>query len=243
MSRLRKLLVWASLLFLFVPMTVQGDNEETTPQERPRVYLGPYNDRALNRYYYGHPGLAYTSYFPSPLGYVVPHVPGRSSVTFAVGSDGYRGASFSTTQALQGTQVLFSLDSRWEEGDAWYLPGYRFRRNVISPRLSWSNQNTSISVGVDIGDYKLTRKHRARTDQPRVERLAATPMLLGEADYGYETELESVNVVLSQRLGNLGELYLSASKDDFGNDSLSAGIHRRLYESRNGSGVWLPSLR
>ncbi len=237
MRKVRVLLVACLSVGFLLPAHAEESANPRVHKERPRVFLGPYNDRAIDHYYYGYPRTAYYSHLYSPLDFYGPMIPGRSSVSFAMGSDGYRGASFSTTQQIRGTNVLFSLSSRWEEGDAWYLPGYRYSQHIISPRFSWSNENTYISVGVDVGEYKFAKK-----EQPRVNRMVESPLVDVE-DFSYDTEIESLNVALSHRLGKLGELYFSAYKDDDGNDSLSAGMRGTLYRSRNGRGEWFPSIR
>ena len=168
MNRVRLMLVVCLLFGMAFPLAAAEPATPRVLKERPRVFLGPYNDRAIKHYYYGYPGMAYYSHLYSPLDSYGPMIPGRSSVSFAMGSDGYMGASFSTTQQIRGTNVLFSLSSRWEEGDAWYLPGYRYSQSIVSPRFSWSNENTFISVGVEVGDYKFSKKERNRMEQPRV---------------------------------------------------------------------------
>ena len=243
MSRIRLLLLACICIGTLYPLAADETEQPPILKERPRVFLGPYNDLALDHYYYGYPRIGYYSPFFSPLGFYEPMIPGRSTVSFAVGSDGYRGASFSTTQAIKGTNVLFSLSSRWEEGDAWYLPGYHYSQHLISPRFSWSNENTFISVGVDVGEYQFSKKEQGRLEQPRVNRGVESPLVVKEHDFSYETEIESVNLALSHRLGNLGELLFTVSKDDYGNDSLSTGIRRTLYQSRKGRGEWYPGRR
>ena len=243
MNKVRFLLVACLCVGFILPTHAEESVNPRVLKERPRVFLGPYNDLAIDHYYYGSSRSSYYSPLFSPLSYYGPMIPGRSTVSFAVGSDGYRGASFSTTQALRGTNVLFSLSSRWEEGDAWYFPGYRYSQHIISPRFSWSNENTYISVGVDVGEYKFSPKESGRKEQPRVNRGVESPLAIEANDFSYETEIESLNVALSHRLGNLGELYISAYKDDDGNDSLQTGIRRRIYEHRNGVGEWFPAIR
>ncbi|MDG2170523.1 MAG: hypothetical protein P8L44_21650 [Opitutales bacterium] len=243
MNRVRLLLVVCLLFGMAFPLAAEEPATPRVLKERPRVFLGPYNDRAIKHYYYGYPRMAYYSHLYSPLDSYGPMIPGRSSVSFAAGSDGYMGASFSTTQQIRGTNLLFSLNSRWEEGDAWYLPGYRYSQNIISPRFSWSNENTFISVGVDVGEYKFSKKDRNRMEQPRVVQMNTSPLLDTHEAFSYQTEIESFNVTLGHKLGNLGEIFLSAYQDDNGHDSLSAGVRRRIYEHRNGQGEWFPPLR
>lgn len=243
MNRLGKLVVVCLLCSFVFPVVAKESDSPRILKDRPRVFLGPYNDRAIDHYYYGYPRTGYYSHLYSPLDFYGPMIPSRSSVSFAMGTDGYMGASFSTSQQIQGTNVLFSLSSRWEEGDAWYLPGYRYSQRIISPRFSWSNENTFISVGVDVGDYKFSKKDRNRMEQPRVVQMNASPFLDANEDFSYETEIESFHVTLGHKFGNLGEIYLSAYQDDNGHDSLTAGLSRTLYKSRNGRGEWLPPLR
>ena len=221
-----------------------GEANPEALKERPRVFRGPYKDVVLDPFlyspaYYSHSPV----YFPlvSPLMYQ-PVIPGRSSVSFAVGSDGYRGIGFTTSERIKGTNVLFSLSASWEEGEYWWYPGYRYNRRLISPGFSWSNGNTSLYVGVDLSELSLEEKVSGRKAQPRVNRPVHLPEIPLTRDAGFELDADSVHVGISHRLGNIAELYFSASQDDWGEDHLSVGLRGRLYENRNGKGEWFPAL-
>lgn len=243
MNRANKFLVLGVLVAAGSSLVGEQPTETKELKERPRVFLGPYNEVAIDHYYYGYPRYAHYSPFFTPLNFYGPLIPGRSSITFSVGSDGYRGAAFATTQQLEGTNILFSLNTRLEEGDLWYLPDYSFKESVISPSFSWSNENTFVSVGFDIGERKIEPKEVTRKEQPRVQRINESPVLKSGRPIDYESEYESINVSLGHRFGNLGEIFISAHRGDDGRDYWTTGLSRKIYHNHNGRGEWFPPVR
>lgn len=218
---------------------LQADEIETEPllKERPRLFRGPYNDGIIDSFYYGgyyggfrgYQSLLYP-YF-SPLGLNAPIYPGRSTVTFAVGSDGYIGTSFSTSERIEGTNIVYGLSASWEQGENYFFPGYDYRLSRISPSLSWSNGRTSIFLSADFSEYSVDRNSRNQKERPRIENSGP---LRSPRDYERVSEdlsdFSSVNVALSQRIGDSMSVYMNVGEDIFDTDQLSLGMSNRFFD-------------
>lgn len=206
--------------------------EAFTVKERPRLYRGPYNAGIIDSFhyggYYGYSSLFYPLY--SPLGYYGPTYPGRSTVTFAVGSDGYVGTSFSTSDRIKGTSILYGLSASWEQGGNDFFPGSKYSLSRISPSLSWSNGRTSVFVAAEFSEYSMDRNSRTLKKRPRVDAgpLRSDDRLERERDS--VSDFTSVHAGLSQQIGDSMSVYLSVGEDMFDTNQLSLGISDRLFD-------------
>ena len=232
MAAFRKWVLLSLCLGVSSLMQAQELVEELTVKERPRLYRGPYNDGIIDSFYYGgyygYSSLFYPFY--SPLGYYGPTYPGRSTVTFAVGSDGYVGTSFSTSDRIKGTNIVYGISASWEQGEHYYFPGSEYSLSRISPSLSWSNGRTSIFVAAEFSEYSMDRKSRTLKDRPRVDTglLHSADRLERERDS--VTDFKSVHAGLSQQIGDSMSIYLGISEDMFDTNQLSLGISDRFYD-------------
>lgn len=227
--------VLISLLFIGIcGMQAEDLVEMVAVKERPRVYRGPYNETVINSHYYGYPYLGLSSYYNplfSPLMYMGYAPPGRSSVTFAVGSDGYVGTAFSTSERIKGTNLVYSLSASWEKGESWY-PGYDYQVTTISPSLMWSNENMSLYLGFEFSDLSLEDNGSPLKDRPRVGTGPYRSSMPLTRDLNPHFDYNSINLGLNHRLGDRSNLYINAgNRDDFfGGDSVSLGLSHRLMD-------------
>jgi len=166
--------------------------------------------------------------------YLGPVVPGRSSVSFAVGSDGYMGTAFSTAERIKGTNIIYSVSASWEKGNSYYS-GQDYEMSSISPSLSWSNGTTSLFLAVNISELNLDTNSVSRKVRPRVDtgtRMSRMPLT---RDRNRTLEYESINLGLSQRSGERGYIFLNVGEDMFGNDNLGIGLSHRIWDRSSGS--------
>lgn len=214
--------------------------EAQVPPERPRVYRGPYNDTVIRSHYYSSPIFGYSSYyypFYSPLMMMGPIIPGRTSVTFAAGSNGYMGAGFTTSDRIKGTNLIYSLSSSWEKGEGWYS-GYDYKRSSISPSIQWSNETTSLFLGFDFSELTLEDTRVLQKPRPRVDRGYSRPGIPLGGELNSVMEFNSAHVGLTHSLGDHAQLFISVSEDDWGKDPFFPGMRGRLYESNSGRNRW-----
>ncbi len=229
MRRLGKLVVVCLLCSFAFPVFAEKSESPRILKDRPRVFLGPYNDLAIDHYYYGlgYSRYGYASYRPLLFhGYVAP---GRSSVSFAVGSDGYMGTSFSTSNFIQGTPLIYSLSSSWERGETWWT-GQDYDLNTISAALMWANETTSITLGVDVSELRIDEQSSRRAEQPRVDGGLTMDDLPFRREYNSDIDYQSVNFGVSHRIGDHAHLFFSVGEDVFDRDRVSIGLNHRLWD-------------
>ena len=211
--------------------------EAETQKERPRLYRGPYNQAVFDNYYYGLSPLGYRGFYMpyfSPLMYSGPIMPGRSSVTFAVGSDGYMGTAFSTAEQIKGTNIIYALSASWEQGEDYFYRG-DYQLTTISPSLSWANENTSIFLGFEMSELSLENRPDSQKLRPRVDtslvRNNKPPSRVSNSKFDYQ----SIYAGLNQRIGDRTNLYISVGEDFYGKNDLGLGVSHRLWDSSSRS--------
>ena len=154
-----------------------------------------------------------------------PTIPGRSSISVAVGSDGYRGTSFSTSERIKGTDLVFSLAARWEQGE-WFYSDLDYELSTISPSLSWSNGTTSVFLGVEISEFGLSSNQQPRV-RPRIDsgpfKSAAQMNRSSRSDFEYS----AINLGVTLPILDNTQLFFSAG-DHFFNQGGSIGMFHRL---------------
>jgi hypothetical protein len=201
-------------------------------QERPRVFRGPYNEAVLGNQYYSTSMFGYRGYyspFYSPLMFLGPVMPGRSMVSFAAGSDGYIGTAFSTSDFIEGTNLLYSLSASWEQGETWF--GQDYQLSTISPSLSWSNGTTSIFLGFEMSELSMDSAPVVPRARPRVDTDPLRSSIPLTRDRNPTMEFESLNAGLSQRIGDSMQVFLSVGEDAFRGDDLSMGLSHQLWDN------------
>jgi hypothetical protein len=234
----------SSLLITLVAVTswLSGADviEPVLQQERPRVFRGPYNDVVLDNYYYSPSAFLYPGYYSSyysPLMVFGPLAPGRSSISFSIGSDGYMGTSYQTSQWIPGTEILFSLSATYEKGELYYSP-FDYDLSRISPGFSWSNGRTSLFLGFEFSELTLEGNDKKLKPRPRVN--TGSP-LKSPAEGGPTVDdlvfvNRSINVGLSQQIGDHSSIYLSVGDDIFNNHATSLGFSHRMFDASFGTG-------
>lgn len=225
-SRLLSILLCGMFVIPAGGLLAAGPMESPALKERPRIYRGPYKEDLLHSRYFPSLFLGYGGFhapFFSPLSFMGYVPPGRSMVTFAVGSDGYRGTSFSTSDWIEGTRLLYSLSASWEKGETWYS-GQDFERTTISPGLSWSNGTTSLFFGVDLTEVSFDTTPVTAREQPRVDPGPLSSQAFLHNEPHPSLELESVHLGLSQQIGDNTFISLSVGQNDFDRDGFGAGM-------------------
>ena len=231
------------LLLSFLGLSAALLGESTTRpelKERPRVFLGPYSDVILNNYYYSPTAFLYPGYHTpnySSLMYYGPLAPGRSSISFSAGSEGYMGTSYRTSQWIPGTEILFSLSTSYEKGELYYSP-FDYVLSTISPSLSWSNGRTSLFLGFEFSEMSLKANDKKLKARPRVN--TGSPLKSSSEKSPTIDDLvfdnRSINVGLSQQIGDHSSIYLSLSDDIFDNQATSLGFSHRMFDASFGTG-------
>ncbi|MDA0347444.1 MAG: hypothetical protein O3C43_02205 [Verrucomicrobia bacterium] len=239
MPRIKQLIFLLS--FLSISVCLFGESlTRSELQERPRVFRGPYNDVVLDNYYYSPAAFLYPGYhspYYSPLMVFGPLAPGRSSISFSAGSDGYMGTSFQTSQWIPGTEILFSLSSNYEKGELYYSP-YDYDISRISPGFSWTNGRTSLFLGFEFSELSLEAKDKKLKARPRVN--TGSPLKSPSEESPTVDDLvfdnRSVSVGLSQQIGDHSSIYLSVSDDMFNSHATSLGFSHRMFDASFGTG-------
>ncbi|MCB1120635.1 MAG: hypothetical protein KJT03_03730 [Verrucomicrobiae bacterium] len=230
-----------SILFLFswaIHVFATEQESATEPSvERPRIYRGPYKESIIDDSYYatryfGYPGYHYYPFSRSLL-YAGPVMPGHSMVSFAVGSDGYMGTSFSTSNWIEGTNLVYSLSASWEKGETWFT-GRDYEMTTISPSLSWSNGPTSLFLGVDLTDISLDNMSAGAKDRPRVNSGPLTSEAFVRNNDKTSLELESVYLGLSQQIGDNSFISLTVGQSDFDHGLMGSNTTSREWKRVDG---------
>ena len=239
MPRFKQIILFVPFLSLSVALFGESLTKSEL-KERPRVFRGPYNDVVLNNYYYSPSAFLYRGYYSpyySPMMVFGPTAPGRSSISFSAGSNGYMGTSFQSSQWIPGTEILFSLSSSYEKGELYYSP-FDYDISRISPSFSWSNGRTSLFLGFEFSemslepnDKKLKARPRVNTGSPLKSRSEERPAV---DDLVFDNR--SVTVGLSQQIGDHSSIYLSLSDDIFDSHATSLGFSHRLFDASFGTG-------
>lgn len=219
---------------------MQGEesNEATPSKERPRLYLGPYNPAVIDSFYYGSLAFGISPYyyhFYRPLAFMGPVYPGTSSITVAVGSNGYFGTGFTTADRIKGTNIIYSLSASWEKGELYY-PGHEYRSSTIAPSFFWSNENTSLYLGFEFSEMKIDRRAEQPRVRPRVNDGPLKPGTRTAREVSHANEFESVNLGLTQRLWDFASFSVGVSDTTMDFDGLPRGFSQ-------GDGFMFPQHR
>ena len=236
MPRAKQVVLLCVMLFGFISLLGEKVADERTAKERPRIYRGPYNETVLRSQYYSSSFFGCGGYYPSfysPLMFLGPVVPVRSTVSFAVGSDGYVGTAFSTADVIKGTNIIYSLSASWEKGESYYL-GRDYQMSTISPALSWSNGKTSLFLSVNISELNFDNKSGPLKSRPRVNTGPLRPGIPLARGRSPDLNFESINLGLSQRIWDNALFSIHLGEDVFGSDHLGVGFSQSVWQRTAG---------
>jgi len=187
---------------------------EAQLMERPRLYRGPFNSSYLDSMYY-HPYAFGRGYWPYGYGwYSQGIIPGRNSIWFAAGSDGYMGAGFTTTKFYPEQGITLALSASWEKGEHPWFNDLDYDAFTLSPSLQWGNENMSFFVGMDYTEMNYRgQSTRPRVVTPYINTVPETPI---EPAWSAESDrLKEFNVGVRGRVNDLLDVGVSVSDGDF----------------------------
>jgi len=211
-------------LVLLNPLVIMADEAEEAPasesnfsealenavQERPRLYRGPFRSEYFEAMHHRPFGM-YRGYWPYRHGtYPAYIVPGRNSIWFAAGSGGYLGTGFTTSQYFPEQGITLALSASWEKGEHYWFNDLDYEAFTLSPRLQWTNGNSSLWLGLDYTDVQ----YQGQAKRPRLR--VATPYAseaLSESTHEpwqiSDETLEEFSVGVRQRIGDFMDIGVS----------------------------------